>query len=284
MDRLTLREVLRGWDAKDLTNLWALLGEKKGTPTIEVIEEKIKWLYHSRTRAGIASIFKRKSSDEIRDIPSYDKLVVEATKQLKVFVNDASLEESELFISHAVIIRALQCMPPRDRVDFFAKTFSVDEMAKAARIKSTTLHGPVTAFAALGAAQASGFGIYLASTTALGFLTHAIGVTLPFAVYTGLTSTIAIAISPIGWLVAGFWTFWQLTQPKWKNLVAAIVYISSTNFRLKLEAEEAAASNANTALSSDENPPSKKSNIIRATLIVILILTILLVITSYLLK
>jgi hypothetical protein len=34
---------------------------------------------------------------------------------------------------------------------------------------------------------------------------NTIGITLPFAVYTGLTSTIAFVIGPVGWLTAGFW-------------------------------------------------------------------------------
>ena len=91
------------------------------------------------------------------------------------------------------------------------------------------LKGPATTFALLGAAQASGFGIYLASTTALGFLTHAVGVTLPFTIYTGMTSTIAFLIGPAGWLGAGLWGTWKLTEPEWKKLVPALVCIVATN-------------------------------------------------------
>ena len=62
----------------------------------------------------------------------------------------------------------------------------------------------MTLMGVLGIAQMSGFDIYLASTTALGFFTAAAGVTLPLAAYTGLTSTIALFIGPVGWSVAGF--------------------------------------------------------------------------------
>jgi hypothetical protein len=69
----------------------------------------------------------------------------------------------------------------------------------------TGLKGAATTLGAFGAAQASGFGIYLGATTALGFLSQAVGVTLPFAVYTGMSSTIAFLIGPVGFLAAGAW-------------------------------------------------------------------------------
>ncbi len=89
----------------------------------------------------------------------------------------------------------------------------------------------MTTTAVLGAAQASGGAVYIASTTALGFLTHGVGITLPFAVYTGLTSTIAFVIGPVGWLAAGGWAFWKFTGPEWKKLTTAIVYITSRNMQ-----------------------------------------------------
>jgi hypothetical protein len=68
----------------------------------------------------------------------------------------------------------------------------------------------MTTTAVLGAAQASGGAVYIASTTALGFLTHGVGITLPFAVYTGVTSTIAFVIVPVGWLAAGGCVTWRV--------------------------------------------------------------------------
>ncbi|HVA50960.1 MAG TPA: hypothetical protein VNH11_31760 [Pirellulales bacterium] len=100
-----------------------------------------------------------------------------------------------------------------------------------AEIKGPGLRGPTRTLALLGAAQASGFSVYVASTTALGFLTHAVGITLPFAVYTGMTSTIAFIIGPAGWLAAGLWGAWKLTQAEWKKLIPALVYIIAVNSR-----------------------------------------------------
>ncbi len=79
------------------------------------------------------------------------------------------------------------------------------ELAKLKDPTGSALKAPLTTVAALGLAQASGFGVYLASTTSLGFVTHAVGITLPFAMYTGLSSTIAFLIGPAGWLGVSAW-------------------------------------------------------------------------------
>lgn len=57
---------------------------------------------------------------------------------------------------------------------------------------------------------------------------------LPFAAYTGLSSTIAVLIGPVGWLAVGGAYAWHLTKPKYKKLTTALLYIIQTNERLKL--------------------------------------------------
>ena len=80
-------------------------------------------------------------------------------------------------------------------------------------------------FGALTAAQLSGFGVYLLASTSLGALTATLGVTLPFAVYTTMSSTIAALIGPVGWIGAGLFTIWKLTGPNYKRLIPAILYV-----------------------------------------------------------
>ncbi len=53
------------------------------------------------------------------------------------------------------------------------------------------------------AAKISGFGIYLATTTGLGAISSAIGVTFPWAVYQGATTLLGVTLGPIGWTLAG---------------------------------------------------------------------------------
>lgn len=56
---------------------------------------------------------------------------------------------------------------------------------------------------AISVAQLSGFGIYMLASTTLGAITSMLGLTLPFAVYTGMSSAISFIIGPVGFLVMG---------------------------------------------------------------------------------
>ena len=53
------------------------------------------------------------------------------------------------------------------------------------------------------AGELSGFGIYLATTTGLGAISSAIGVTFPWAMYQGAISILWVMLGPIGWAIAG---------------------------------------------------------------------------------
>ncbi len=61
----------------------------------------------------------------------------------------------------------------------------------------------LSGISALGAAQLSGFGIYLLASSTLGAITSVLGITLPFAFYTGMSSIISFVIGPVGFLVMG---------------------------------------------------------------------------------
>jgi DnaJ-domain-containing protein 1 len=57
--------------------------------------------------------------------------------------------------------------------------------------------------ASIVAGELSGFGIYLATTTGLGAISSAIGVTFPWVVYQGATTVLGVILGPIGWALAG---------------------------------------------------------------------------------
>ncbi len=249
----SLREALECWAERELANLAAILEITSDTCTIDDLEARFKWLYHSRTRALASSTIKDAASkieslltkrastksdiESEYQVPTYSELVSALASELKVREERASTEDLEEYISHEIIVEALSNMRPAERRDFFYESVSVGDILSSADIDSSNLRGPMTTMAMLGAAQASGMSVYLASTTALGFLTHAVGITLPFAAYTGMTSTIAFLIGPAGWLAAAGWGFWRLTGPEWKILLPAVLYIISNNERIKLRAD-----------------------------------------------
>ena len=98
--------------------------------------------------------------------------------------------------------------------------------------KGGELLGSSSIFLALTTAKLSGFSIYLLASTSLGALTGMIGITLPFVVYTTMSSTIALVLGPVGWIGAGLFTIWQLSEPSYKRVIPAILYICVLRARL----------------------------------------------------
>lgn len=246
MDEISIKTLLTNFDHNDRCNLMALLGDDSNdSPEVTDIEELFKELFHSKTRAVAESSVKnicswalsKVSSHEpdyletkdLMPVPTYSDLLMGACEHLKVakYSDDITQEKAELYISHAVIVGALSKMSPDQRIEFFNREVSIESVSS--HVEGQSVLGPMTTLAALGAANATGFGVYMASTTALGFVTHAVGVTLPFAVYTSLTSTIAVVLGPIGWLSAGLWGAWRLTSPEWKKIVSGLIYIIAVN-------------------------------------------------------
>jgi uncharacterized protein YaaW (UPF0174 family) len=234
-------ESLSGWDEGDLANLARLI-ELKGTVSAETIAHGFKWLFHSKVAAeteaagknGWAKLRKdpeRVTAEDQREMPSFMQLLDGACNHLKASEEGASILEKQIFLSHAVTIAALQGMKPRERIKLFETMINVQLLVGKAKLQGESFTGPMTTAAMMGAAQASGFGVYLASTTAMGFLTHAVGVTLPFALYTGLSSSIAFVIGPAGWLTLAAWSSWKLMQPEWKKIVSGLIYIIARNTR-----------------------------------------------------
>lgn len=89
------------------------------------------------------------------------------------------------------------------------------------------------------AGELSGFGIYLATTSGLGAISTAIGITFPWAVYQGATTVLGVALGPIGWALAGagvvaggaaFLAQWfKRREEKLKTVVIAIIQAIGDN-------------------------------------------------------
>jgi uncharacterized protein YaaW (UPF0174 family) len=77
------------------------------------------------------------------------------------------------------------------------------------------------------AAKMSGFGVYLLASTVLGGLTGALGITLPFAVYMGVSQTIAFILGPVGWAALAGGVLFSLNQPNWNRLGLSVLYVST---------------------------------------------------------
>jgi len=154
---------------------------------------------------------------------------------LKIEGSEAEDRLLEVYLYEKVIILAVGAMTAQQRHMFLTRQVALDDVSVG--FPQTGWNGAATTLAALGAAQASGFGVYLGATTALGFVSHAVGVTLPFAVYTGMSSTIAFLIGPVGFLAAGAWLGWSLTGPEWPRITRGLLHIIAMRAKYEYECQ-----------------------------------------------
>lgn len=74
------------------------------------------------------------------------------------------------------------------------------KLSQSLTIDSTQLKALAT-IGTLTAANLSGFGMYLMASTVVGGVSGALGITLPFAFYTGMSSFLSFITGPIGWTI-----------------------------------------------------------------------------------
>lgn len=177
---------------------------------------------------------------------SYERLLRECCKKLKIEKSEAEKHSLlEIYLYEKVMILAVAAMTAEQRHVFLTRKVALDGVSVG--FPQTGIKGAATTLATLGAAQASGFGVYLGATTALGFVSHAVGVTLPFAVYAGMSSTIAFLIGPVGFLAAGTWLGWSLTQPEWTRITRGLLHTVAMRAKYEYGSRKLASSGSSTA-------------------------------------
>jgi len=90
----------------------------------------------------------------------------------------------------------------------------------------------VIAGGSMGAAKLSGFGVYLAASTLMGGATSVMGITLPFAAYTGMSSAIAILLGPVGWVALIGGALGYLGRVNFRITIPAVFGIAAVRYRL----------------------------------------------------
>ena len=100
----------------------------------------------------------------------------------------------------------------------------IEELGKAGLDKNQI--ASLSGIGALGAAQLSGFGIYMLASSTVGAITSLLGITLPFALYTGMSSAISFVIGPVGFLVMGVMLYRSFQHVKSWNEAQEILLAS----------------------------------------------------------
>ncbi len=215
-----LRTLLDKASPHDRTNLQRIIGGGFGDSP-EHLCDHTQFL-----RAGFTGQF--------LDNRSYKQLVTDVADHIQIdwlallrgrqwdALSAAEIEDS---IVVTIVYKVIRELPTGDRRRL------AEELGKEAQ--DPNLAGELLAGGAIVAAQLSGFQIYLLATTTVGAMSAALGITLPFTIYTAMTSGISVVIGPIGWVAVGVAVLLHLSQPNWSKLIPGIVYVSYIRHKLE---------------------------------------------------
>lgn len=167
MSATPLLEVASGLSKEHRSNLATVLQMDRGA-SVEDICEALRWLYRSKARARfseaaasgwwlLASVAgrrsgTRRSTGERCPVPTWEELIEGVGRYLKVYDAQAATHRNELYISHAIVVRALAKMSPEQRTVFFARGGAGYEIGDGGGLLDR-IRGPARAAAALGAAM-----------------------------------------------------------------------------------------------------------------------------------
>jgi uncharacterized protein YaaW (UPF0174 family) len=219
---IELRTLLDKASPEDRANLAKIIKSCFGD-TPEHLCDHIQFL-----RAGVVG--------QLFDNRDYKKLVTDIADHIQIDWSGllrgrqwSDLSAAE--IEDAIVVKTLQKLfaqlPDEDR------RLLAEELGKEAQ--DPNIVGELLSGGAIVLARLSGFQIYILTTTAVGALTSALGITLPFVVYTTVTRGLSIILGPIGWMLLGVSLLLNLSQTNWSRLVPGVVYISYIRHKLDSE-------------------------------------------------
>jgi uncharacterized protein YaaW (UPF0174 family) len=152
----------------------------------------------------------------------YREIVWDLARQVRAELSPIdTIASAEGKIAAQVLRTLLENLTPEQRAEL------ADNLERIAREHGKSFAAQGGTLAAITAAQLSGFGVYLAASTAVGAITGFLGVTLPFAFYAAMSKVIAVLIGPPAWAALSLAAVYKAGSPNMKKLVPAVLFIAA---------------------------------------------------------
>jgi len=206
-------ELLRHAPAEERSNLAAIVGTAASSEPAAIAQ--------ALRKAGsnvVASILRR-------NYVPYEEVVRDVATKLgaKNLPKSGTASELERHAVGAAMEQMLEKATPDERRAI---------LAELAKNQSTSSNGLMTATGGLVLANLSGFGLYLAASSSLAAITSAVGLTLPFAVYSGMSTVLATVTGPIGWAALALVAIVKFGGAEYKKTVPGVIAVASSRARL----------------------------------------------------
>jgi len=179
-------------------------------------QQQQEWLHENRTR--LEQAFCEAGSWSFGETKSYSEV-------LRSLAASMSLENSASMPIASVEASIVQKTWANASSKMTAEQLAAvrTELEKVAAQHGKSVGAELTGFAALSAAQLSGFGVYILGSTVLGAINGALGLGLSFGAFTGLSSLISVVIGPVGWIGLGLATVVKLGSPNYKKILPVVI-------------------------------------------------------------
>ncbi|MGE3752795.1 MAG: hypothetical protein AB7I45_01420 [Planctomycetota bacterium] len=153
--------------------------------------------------------------------PTYREIVLAAAVPLKI-PGAADLPTPE--IEQAIVRQLLRRLDERLTLEEKENLAIALEQKFGSEVRG--LRTAIVGGGGLLAANAAGFSLYIGASTLVGAITGALGITLPFAFYTTLSSILSVAIGPLGWVALGAVVLYKIGKPPYKTMLATVMEVT----------------------------------------------------------
>lgn len=184
---------------------------------------------------AIVSLLQRTSVHFVKrlfgELPTYSDILRKTADHMGVESTGLDNRTVEKRICQRILGDVWQKLSPQQKEEFNRKL-----RENAGKFKRGGLAGGIalTGTALLGA-NLGGFATYMLASTAVGALTGALGITLPFAAYMGMSGAIAAIVGPPGWIAFGLFALWRLGRADLDKTTTAVAMISMIRSRQEAE-------------------------------------------------
>lgn len=202
------------------------------------MDAKVSWSAE-KLRTEIISITNRYYNNKVVALwtkrPQYKNILLTLCEELAVpsfTVNDSD-EELEERLAYRIFCQSLEKMSAEEIANYeSAIRQNTSDRYWPKALKSTLMLGGLT----LG--NLSGFGLYIASSSALAALGNGLGITFAWGTFTSLSSALSVAFGPVSLAVAAGAAAFHWTDARPRKLLPLVLFLTIARGRLQAEAEQ----------------------------------------------
>jgi uncharacterized protein YaaW (UPF0174 family) len=193
--------------------------------------EKFDIAVRKKSTNDIVSLFKRvRGVDGVLSMATYSEMLDLVGDKFKFKRDGRSDQEFESQLVKIAFEKMVGAMEEKDRqlLEHEISIYAEKHLGKKSLGLSLTSGGLLTA-------NLGGFATYTMASSSLAGIGGAFGISLPFAAYTTLSSTLSVALGPIGLGMLGVWGLHKITSPNLKTTILVVLAVAAVRERLIFE-------------------------------------------------